>query len=97
MLQEIVKNYEHLRKSIPALIKAAGYRNDFIATKMEMDPSYFAVKKQRSSWNNGEMEKLAKILNNENVEAAYETLLIKESRAEGVITSDEFEKAIKWK
>ena len=64
---------------------------------MEMDASYFAVKKQRSSWNNNEMEKLAQILNNEDVEAAYETLLIKESRAEGTISSDEFEKAMKWK
>ena len=97
MLQEIVRSYEHLRKSIPALIKAAGYRNDFIAMKMDMDASYFAVKKQRSSWNNSEMEKLAQILNNEDVEAAYETLLIKESRVEGTITSDEFEKAMKWK
>jgi hypothetical protein len=97
MIQEIVKNYEHLKKSIPALIKAAGYRNDFIAGKMHMDASYFAVKKQRSSWSDVEMEKLTKILDNEDVETAYEILLIKESKVEGTMTSEEFEKHMKWK
>ena len=97
MIQEIVKNYEHLKKSIPELIKAAGYRNDFIASKMQMDASYFAVKKQRSSWSDAEMEKLTKILDNEDVEAAYEILLIKESKADGTMTSEEFEKHMKLK
>jgi hypothetical protein len=97
MLQEIVRNYGHFKKSIPTLIKSSGYRNDFIAAKMEMDSSYFAVKKQRSTWNDAEMQKLAKILDNEDVEAAYEAMLIKDSRSEGVLTSDEFEKLMKWK
>jgi hypothetical protein len=96
MIQEIVKNYEHLKKSIPSLIESSGYRNDFIASKMQMDASYFAVKKKRSSWNDTEMEKLAKILDNEDVAAAYEVLLIKESKTGKAINSEDFEKQMKW-
>jgi hypothetical protein len=96
MIQEIVKNYEHLKKSIPSLIESSGYRNDFIASKMQMDASYFAVKKKRSSWNDNEMEKLAKILDNEDVAAAYEVLLIKESKTGKALSSEAFEKEMKW-
>jgi hypothetical protein len=96
MIREIVKNYEHLKKSIPFLIESSGFRNDFIANKMQMDASYFAVKKKRSSWSDTEMDKLTKILDNEDVAAAYEVLLIKESKTGSAVSSEAFEKQMKW-
>ena len=96
MILEIVKNYGHLKKSIPSLIKAAGYRNDFIAKKMNISPSYFAVKKQRSNWTDEEMIKLAEILENDDVIGYYEALLIKKNKTNKAVSSDDFEKIMGW-
>jgi hypothetical protein len=63
---------------------------------MNMDASYFAVKKQRGNWTDEEMIKLAGILENEDVRGFYEGLIIKEHKTGKAVSSDDFEKTIGW-
>ena len=41
---EVVEDYLLLKKQISLLIKKSGYRNEFIAKKIGMAPTYFPVK-----------------------------------------------------
>ncbi|MEJ7677461.1 MAG: hypothetical protein WKG06_06240 [Segetibacter sp.] len=56
-MQEIIENYQTLRKSLSTLIEKSGYKNSFIAQKIGMSPNHFYVRKQRNSWSEEEIKK----------------------------------------
>lgn len=93
---EVIENYMLLKSEISSLIKKSGYRNDFIASKIGMRPDYFAVKKQRGNWSDDEVLKIIKVIENEEVANFFDSLIIKNCFPGNTISSDEFEKIMKW-
>lgn len=53
----ILEDYKTLKGMLSDLIVKSGYRNDFIAKKIGMSPSYFSTKKVRGNWSDEEVKK----------------------------------------
>jgi hypothetical protein len=100
MVANIVSNYKQLVDNIPQIIDISGYRNEFIAKQLNIQPTYFSVKKQRGSWSVDDVQRLLDVIMNEHVENYlndfYENILIKKNVTGKAISSDEFEKRMKW-
>jgi hypothetical protein len=94
----IIETYKKIKESIPELLDVSGYRNDFIAKKMNMKPSYFSIKKQRGNWTEKDIQKILSILTSHNtdVEKFLDSILIGKSFPGDTMTSAEFEKQMKW-
>lgn len=93
----IVTNYKMLLSSMSELIDVSGYKNEYLAKKLNIRPANFSAKKQRASWTPDEIEKILVYAMNEDVE---DYLLLKEMEAregEETMTMEEFEKAMGWK
>ena len=93
---EVVENYLLLKKQISSLIKKSGYRNEFIAKKIGMAPTYFAVKKQRGNWSDDEVKRIVQLINNEEVANYFDSIRIENSFPGNVVSSSDFEKIMKW-
>ena len=64
----LVNNYKQLLQNIPHIIDISGYKNEYIAMKLNIKPQYLSVKKQRNSWNVEDVEKLLNIIMNKDVQ-----------------------------
>ena len=93
---EVIENYLLLKKQIASLIKKSGYRNEFIAGKIGMAPTYFAVKKQRGNWSDDEVLKIIKVIESEDVSNYFDTIMIKNCFPGNVVSSKDFEKIMGW-
>ena len=98
MLQAIVE-YQKIKESIPKLLDVSGYRNDFIAKKIGMKPSYFSVKKQRGNWTDKDVENILTVLTEHNDEVENYLMLeqMRNIENEEVITLSEFKTEMGWK
>lgn len=96
---ETIEQYQIIKQSIPELLDVSGYRNDYVAKKIGMTPSYFSVKKQRGNWSDEDLMKILQVLTTKNneVEDYLDIAMMKKKMAEGkFISSDEFEKKMSW-
>ena len=96
MLSKIVLNYQMLISHMGQLIEISGFRNDYLSQKVGLKPANFSVKKQKGNWTTNEVLKLLSIIENKEVEDYMDALKIKESKKGKFISSDEFEKRMKW-
>lgn len=98
MLQTIVE-YQKIKESIPALLDVSGYRNDFIAKKIGMKPTYFSVKKQRGNWTDKDVQNILTALTEHNEEVENYLLLeqMRLRKNEETLTLAEFKKEMGWK
>lgn len=96
----LVNNYKQLLNNIPEIIEISGYKNEYIAMKMNIKPQYLSLKKKRSSWNVDDVENLLNIIMNKDVEDylndLYESILMERYSTGNTISSSEFEKQMKW-
>ena len=96
MLEQIVMNYQMLVNNMGQLIEISGFRNDYLSNKIGLKPANFSVKKQKGNWTTTEVLKLLSIIKNKEVEDYIDVLKMKEIKKGKFITSDEFEKRMKW-
>jgi hypothetical protein len=102
-MSTVISNYKKIKQSVPQLIKMSGYRNDYIAKRLGMQAANFSVKKQRANWNEDELDLLIKTLTSTTGEVELylkeitEISLTEETLKGEMLTSDEFEKRMKWK
>jgi hypothetical protein len=96
----LVSNYKKLLNNLPQIIEISGYKNEYIAMKLNIKPQYLSVKKQRKSWNVDDVEKLLNIIMNKDVQDylddLYESVLIEKYSTGKTISSEAFEKQMKW-
>ncbi len=92
----IVSDYKNLLGWLSDIIEVSGYRHDFIAKKLGMKPQNFSLKKQRGNWTVDEVEKLMNVVANNDVEDFLDEQLHQARLTDQSISSDEFEKAMKW-
>ncbi|MDN3657975.1 hypothetical protein QWZ08_20150 [Ferruginibacter paludis] len=96
MLERIVLNYQMLVSNMGQLIEISGFRNDYLSQKIGLKPANFSVKKQKGNWTTTEVLKLLSIIQNKEVEDYIDVLKMKEIKKGNFISSDEFEKRMKW-
>ncbi len=96
MLEKIVLNYQMLVNNIGQLIEISGFRNDYLSQKIGLKPANFSVKKQKGNWTTDEVLKLLSIIKNKEVEDYIDIVKMKEIKKGKFISSDEFEKRMKW-
>ncbi len=99
MLAKIITQYGDIVQKISLLIDISGYRNDYLAKKIGIQPSNFSVKKKRNNWDYEELSLLVPILEkSDEVQEYIDTELMAKGLSQGKdITSDEFEKRMGWK
>jgi hypothetical protein len=98
MLQTIIE-YQKIKDNIPTLLDVSGYRNDFVAKKIGMKPTYFSVKKQRGNWTDKDVQNILTVLTQHN-EEVENYLMLEQMRSienEETITLAEFKKEMGWK
>ncbi len=102
-MNSVIESYKKIKSAIPQLIEMSGYRNDYIAKKLGMKAANFSVKKQRSNWNEDELDLLIKTLTTNAGEVELflkettEISFAEEKLTGEMLTSSEFEKLMKWK
>ncbi len=98
MTTEIVQNYELLVHHLPKLIEVSGYREDFLSTKLGLQPAAFDDKKTHASWTIDEMNLLLKIIDNEDVADYILLEMMEQTKDDEIMTAAEFRKEMKgWK
>lgn len=75
----IVEQYLNVKKSIAKIIEVSGYRNDYVAKKIGVTASTFAVKKQRNTWSDEEIKHILQVVSNPN-EDVENYLMLQEMR-----------------
>jgi hypothetical protein len=96
-MKNIVQDYINLKNNLGFLIQKSGYKNSFLAEKINMQVSNFSVKKQKGNWTEIEVEKLLNIIDNEELESFYFGKLIEEKSKEKTISLEEFNAEMGWK
>ncbi|MFT4092393.1 MAG: hypothetical protein QM640_02045 [Niabella sp.] len=92
-----IKNYKAIVKALPQLIEVSGYKNDYIAKKLNMRPGYFSAKKTKGSWSLDEVEKIIETITNKDVENYLDELLIQSCFPGNTLSAADFEKKMGWK
>ncbi|GAB3430285.1 hypothetical protein [Niabella aquatica] len=92
-----IKNYKAIVNAIPQLIEVSGYKNDYIAKKLNMRPGYFSAKKTKGGWSLEEVEKIIETIANKDVENYLDGLLVQFSFPGNTLSSADFEKKMGWK
>jgi hypothetical protein len=96
-MQTIVSQYSKLLQNLSSIIDISGYRNDYVAKKLGMKPQSFSLKKQKVNWTPIEVEKILKVIENEDVRNFLDTEIIQSHTTDNTISSDEFETIMGWK
>lgn len=96
MIERIVLNYQMLVNNMGQLIDISGFRNDYLSQKIGLKPANFSVKKQKGNWTTTEVLKLLSIIKNKEVEDYIDILKMMEIKKGKFVSSDEFEKRMKW-
>ena len=93
-----INNYKNLVEEIPNIIELSGYKNEYIARKIEMKPQYFSLKKQKNSFNLIEVEKILSVIFNEDVEDYILLLELRSRKNDETVSLEEYRKqAAAWK
>ncbi|MEO8416395.1 MAG: hypothetical protein ABI472_22220 [Ginsengibacter sp.] len=96
MLSDL-NQYRAIKNNLEEIIKISGYRIDYVAKKLGISPQNFSVKKQRNSWNDDEIEKILKIVDNEDSEDYILGQIMEVLESDETLSLSEFMKAVKWK
>lgn len=98
METQIVSSYKRLLNSVADIIDVSGYRNDYIAKKLGLKAQNFSVKKQRGSWSPDEIERLLKVVDNEDVENYLMLEHMRNATDDETISYDQYKELVnKWK
>jgi hypothetical protein len=93
-----INNYKNLVEEMPNIIDLSGYKNEYIARKIEMKPQYFSVKKQKNTFNLAEVEKILSVIFNNDVEDYILLLELRSRKNDETVTMAEYKKEIAaWK
>lgn len=96
----IIREYRALKDNLGKIVDISGYRNDYIASKIGMKSTQFAMKKKRNNWSDEEVENILNLLTsaNEDVEDAILLETMNARKEDEVISLEAFKKeTAKWK
>lgn len=96
----VIQEFTAIRDHIAEILKASGYRNDYIANKLGMSRQNFAMKKQRASFSPEELQKIVELVTepNEDAEDAIMLEIMRSRKNDEKLSYDEYKKEINsWK
>ncbi|HAH24212.1 MAG TPA: hypothetical protein DCL77_10745 [Prolixibacteraceae bacterium] len=96
----IIESYKELKRNIPLLIEASGYKDNYIARKIGMPIPNFSAKKRRSNWDEEDIERIIKVISspNEEVEDILDAIEAKLAMQSEDVSYEEYKLEIaKWK
>ncbi|HRP56204.1 hypothetical protein [Agriterribacter sp.] len=96
-MTNIIDKYRILLHAVPRLIEISGYKNEYIAQKLDMTPTHFSAKKSKGNWSIDEVEKILKTISNEDVEDFLDDMVFEKCFPGKLIDSKQFEKRMGWK
>ena len=97
MTAEIISDYKNIAANIGQLISISGYKNDYIAKKIGLQPQTFSVKKGRKSFTVDEIEKIMKVIDNEEVEEYIMLEVLRSRKNAENLSGEEFKNLMGWK
>ena len=68
MTSEIINDYNVIVNNIGKLIDVSGYKNEYVAKKIGIQPTNFAMKKSKKSFSNEQIMKIIHVIENEDVD-----------------------------
>lgn len=96
-MTNIIEQYKKILASVPEIIEISGYKNEYIARKLNMQPGYFSAKKQKGSWTIDEVDQILKTISNNDVEDYLDKIFIKDSFDGNAMDASTFENKMGWK
>lgn len=97
MLKETILNYKNILINLPEAIEVSGYRKDYIAKKLGISPQSFSAKISRKSFSVEDVEKLLKIIENEDVEEFFMLERMKALKNDENIAYSDAKNTLGWK
>lgn len=97
MIIEAATQYRFIIENFNEIIELSGYKNEFIARKLNLSPANFSAKKSRQSFSHEEIEKILKIIVNEDVEDYFMLHIMRLKKDEESISSSDLKKVMAWK
>lgn len=82
--------------TIRQLIKASGYRNDYVSEKLALTPFNFAAKIKGNKFSVEEVKKIILIIKNEKVEDCLMLEVMRARKNDPTISLEQLEKEMKW-
>jgi hypothetical protein len=93
-----IENYKNIVVEMPKIIEISGYKNEYIARKMEMKPQFFSIKKQKNTFDLLQVEKILSIIFNQDVEDYLMLIELRSRKNDETISLEEYKKEIaSWK
>ena len=94
-MKEIVLDYLKLKSDITVLLKKSGFRSNFVAEKIGLQPQNFSVKRQRANWTDQEVLKILDVIENEDLEDFYLGKIMNEMNEKEFVSDADFMKTRK--
>jgi len=94
-LLEVLGDYLEVEKNIGAIIASTGYKNEFIAKKLNMPISTYYAKRRTKSFAAKDVFKIVKMLEDDETCNTAEIELMNSRRNDEVISSSEFKDKLK--
>jgi hypothetical protein len=92
-MKEIVLEYLKLKSDISTLLKMSGYKTNFVAGELGIQPTTFSVKRQRANWSESEVLKILDVIETEKLEDYYLGKMMSEMNETEFISLSDFKKA----
>ena len=96
MQVQAIENYKAILSEINTIIDISGYKNEYIARKLDIQPQYLSVKKLRNSFSLEDVEKILVIVMNEDVANFFMLKEMELRDKEEEIGLADFKKMMKW-
>lgn len=97
---KVIESYKELKRNIPLLIEASGYKDKYIARKIGMPIPNFSAKKRRSNWDEEDIERIVRVVSspNEEVEDILDAIEAKLAMQSEDVSYEEYKLEVaKWK
>lgn len=95
MFTEVIKGYKSIVENIDGLIKASGYRTNYVYEQMGMDKASFYYKKKQKKFTIEEIENLVNIIKADDLEDKVLLEMSLEAEKEGeIMTWEETKKLL---
>lgn len=96
----VFQEFNAIKTNIAEIVKASGYRNDYLAKKLGLSRQNFSMKKQRGSFSPEELQKIVELITepNEDAEDAIMLEIMRSRKDDETISYEEYKKEISsWK
>ena len=97
MTSEIINDYNVIVNNIGKLIDVSGYKNEYVAKKIGIQATNFAMKKSKKSFSNEQIMKIIHVIENEDVDDFLMLELMRSRKNDENVSLADAKKELGWK